>query len=122
MNRFKLRVSGVPGDSVKILSDLDRSQTLPVDTWEDIQIGRHDLGVIKNRHESQSAQIEIEGLHMRHGRIVFRPSRQSVFSVFKGRKILVTLTPGESMTFRAEGALDPDAKKFIASRHGEYPA
>lgn len=107
MNRFRIKVSGVPADCIKVRSNLDRTHSLSATSDEDIVIGRDDVCVIKNEHEGAPAKLVLEGLHMRDGRCILRPARQSAFTLYKGRTIDVTLGPGEAMVVRSERARDP---------------
>lgn len=109
MNRFTLKISGdgIVADCVKIHSTLDRTQSLAIETVEDVQVGKDDVTVIRNYHESQTARLDLEGLRMSHGRLIFRPSRQQAFSLYRGRKIQLDLGPGESCVVRSEKAVDP---------------
>lgn len=108
MNRFTIKVSGVPGDAIRLKSTLDRSYSLAAGgTAEDVTTGPDDVLVIKNAHESEIATLTLKGLAMKSGRLIFRPSRQQSFVLHEGRELLCDLAPGESCVVRAEGARDP---------------
>jgi hypothetical protein len=112
MNRFTIRVDGVKGDSIKVKSTLDRTHSLAIGTVEDIVTGPDDVTVIQNKSEA-SAHLELEGMDMQSGRLIFRPARQESFALWKGRKLTCILAGGESLTIRAEGARDPKNGNMI---------
>lgn len=108
----RVSYTDLPGETVKVRSSLDRTFALSANADERIVIGRDDVTVIKNHHESLTARFSITGEEMHVGRCVFRPSRQQSFVLWKGRTIELELGPGESCVIRSEYARNPQTSIF----------
>lgn len=110
MNAFILKLKklrgGVGPDSIRILSSLDRTHSLPAKFNERVVVGRDDVTVIRNYSEAR-AHFSVSGEDSEGGRLVFRPSRQQSFTVYKGRELDFYLDGGESCVVRHEHARDP---------------
>lgn len=112
MNSFRVKiVGGVPGDALKVLSTLDRTHSLSASTDERVVCGSRDVTVLRNNHESATAALQLTGLVMQDGSLIFRPSRQQIFRLWEGREIDLQLGPGEACTIHAEHALDARTEK-----------
>lgn len=111
--RFSITVRDVPADAVGILSTLDESASLPVNSDYAVLVGQDDVTVVKNRCE-RNARILVKGLEMRadgggEGRLIFRHSRPhlSNFTLYKGREREFVLEAGASIVVRSDRARDP---------------
>lgn len=102
----------LPADALSVRSSLDRTFKLASRVNERMVIGKDDVTVIKNHHESLTAQLHVTGEEMHVGRTVFRPSRQQSFVVWKGRDVDFELAPGESCVVRSEYARNPSTSIY----------
>lgn len=108
INKFRIEVLDGQTDAIKLLSTLDPTHSLTRRTDEECVIGKDDLVVLKNLGETP-CKVRLTGHeHDREcGRTVFRPSRQSSFTLWDGKVWELILGPGESCPIRCERAQLP---------------
>jgi hypothetical protein len=105
LNSIRLWSTDCVDQSIKVLSNFGESQRLPKNDKEDFSWNRDGLFVVKNLSE-QDCTLHVGVIRCTGDLIVMRSSHQSARTFRAGDSAKRLLKAGESLTFRADNAMD----------------